>query len=160
MAPAAEPHRIRRARPEDLEALKTIEDDAFEPARRVSTDSLRRSLRSPSQRVDIVEADGQVVAFAVTWPRARTWRIYDLAVRPGHQGRGLGRALLDAVEEAARAAGAERIVLEADAKRPDLVQFYERRGYRAVRTLQGFYGPGLDAIRVAKMLPGRPEHGS
>jgi ribosomal protein S18 acetylase RimI-like enzyme len=144
--------RIRHARSHDLAALLELETRAFDPRRRASVRSLRRSLASAHQRVLVAEEGGAVAAFAVVWLHRRTWRIYDLAVDPDRQGRGLGRALMARVEADARQADVARLVLEADAKDTRLGSFYVRRGYRATARRQGYYGPRRDAIRYEKAL--------
>ncbi|MGS2615779.1 GNAT family N-acetyltransferase [Micromonospora sp. LZ34] len=78
---------------------------------------------------------------------AELTRVY---VRPGHRGRGGGAALLAAVEQRARAAGADRIRLDT---RGDLVEaraLYARHGYVEI--------PAFSADRYAehwfeKLLP-------
>jgi ribosomal protein S18 acetylase RimI-like enzyme len=141
--------RVRAARDGDLDALWRIEQDAFEPHRRASRESLKRSLESPHQRVWVAEAGRDVVAFLIVWFRSRTWRVYDVAVKPGMQGLGYGRALMAVAERTARATGAERVVLEADAER---TSYYERMGYVVTHDLTHFYGEGKHAVRLEKRV--------
>ncbi|MFC7386777.1 GNAT family N-acetyltransferase [Sphaerisporangium rhizosphaerae] len=53
-------------------------------------------------------------------------------VAPSHRGSGVARALLAAAEEAARALGAPRIILQTGDRQPDAVRVYEREGYTRV----------------------------
>ncbi|MFF4418232.1 GNAT family N-acetyltransferase [Streptosporangium sp. NPDC001559] len=53
-------------------------------------------------------------------------------VAPSHRGTGVARALITAAEEAARALGAPRIVLQTGDRQPDAVRLYEREGYTAI----------------------------
>lgn len=53
-----------------------------------------------------------------------------LTVRPDMQARGLGRALLDRIEELARERGARRVTMTVIPLRQTLVAWYERRGFR------------------------------
>lgn len=50
-------------------------------------------------------------------------------VAPGMRGRGVGRALLDALEAEARALGARRLVLETGPRQPEAIALYERAGF-------------------------------
>ncbi|MFE1147827.1 GNAT family N-acetyltransferase [Streptomyces albidoflavus] len=86
-----------------------------------------------------VGADGQVVGWACCGPRdtpgdgpgAGEGEVYALYVRPDLLGRGVGRALLDAVHEEAARRGWGTLVLwvvEANARAR---RFYEAAGYRA-----------------------------
>ncbi len=82
----------------------------------------------------VVDHEGRVVAVASALPaptghrpRRRSWRLRGMAVEPGHQRRGLGTVLLDAVVAQARDLGAE--VLWA-AGRDSALGFYRRRGWQ------------------------------
>jgi ribosomal protein S18 acetylase RimI-like enzyme len=57
------------------------------------------------------------------------WRIRGMATAPSHRGRGVGSAVLHALLDYARAAGAERIWCNA---RTPAISLYERAGLRVV----------------------------
>jgi ribosomal protein S18 acetylase RimI-like enzyme len=59
--------------------------------------------------------------------------IHDLAVRPGHRGKGIGRALLTAAEDLARQRGCCKITLEVQDDNLPARQLYERFGFEDVR---------------------------
>ncbi len=61
--------------------------------------------------------------------------IHRLAVRPDHQGKGLGKRLLVFAEGCAKAAGASSIRLDVFKSNPGAVSLYERSGYQAVGTV-------------------------
>jgi GNAT superfamily N-acetyltransferase len=58
-------------------------------------------------------------------------------VAPGARGRGLGRQLLEALEEEARSLGYARIRLDTGARQPEARAMYERAGYHAVDDYNG-----------------------
>jgi len=60
---------------------------------------------------------------------ATTVEIKRMYVRPAARRTGLGRALLDALEAQARAAGAERVVLETGTEQHEAAGLYEAAGY-------------------------------
>jgi ribosomal protein S18 acetylase RimI-like enzyme len=71
-----------------------------------------------------------------TWV-ADTWRtgprigeIESLSVRPGHRDRGLGSALMDALERELAALGVADLIVGALAGNEDALRLYRRRGYR------------------------------
>jgi GNAT superfamily N-acetyltransferase len=51
-------------------------------------------------------------------------------VAPAARGRGVGRAILDALEDLAREVGYARLRLETGARQPAAMRMYERAGYR------------------------------
>ena len=61
-----------------------------------------------------------------------------LTVRPDMQARGLGRALLDRIEQLARERGATRVAMTVIPLRQTLVAWYERRGFRPTGEVRPF----------------------
>jgi GNAT superfamily N-acetyltransferase len=57
-----------------------------------------------------------------------------LAVAPGMQRSGIGRALLEAAEDHGRRHGCTRMTLKTGSIRPELLTYYANKGYRADRT--------------------------
>jgi len=89
-----------------------------------------------------------------------------LAVRPGQQDRGLGRAMLEHAEAAGRAWGAQTARMTVVSMRDNLIAWYERRGYRRTGAVEAFpyddarFGtplrPDLAFIILEKALTGAP----
>ncbi|MEU0125835.1 GNAT family N-acetyltransferase [Streptomyces albidoflavus] len=116
---------------------------------------------------------GQVAGWACCGPRdipgdgpgAGEGEVYALYVRPDLLGRGVGRALLDAVHDEAAARGWGALVLwvvEANARAR---RFYEAAGYRADGGAQSeeYAGVAVREVRyrrVAGPFPGGPGHRS
>jgi ribosomal protein S18 acetylase RimI-like enzyme len=65
------------------------------------------------------------------------YELAKMAVIPGHQGQGLGRALLDAAIERARAAGAHRIWLETNSALGPALSLYRSFGFKQVPAPHG-----------------------
>jgi GNAT superfamily N-acetyltransferase len=76
------------------------------------------------------------------------FEVVEIAVRPDHQGRGIGSRVHDRLLEEA---GWPRALLTARADDPDVRAFYERRGWRAVKV-----GVRLGGGDQAWALYGRP----
>lgn len=92
--------------------------------------------------------DGEeLVGYACSGPIPLTRASHDLywiAVRPGRQGRGIGRLLLAEVEARVRSAGGRRIYVDTST-RPQYAPtraFYLGCGYRLAAELPDFYAPG------------------
>jgi GNAT superfamily N-acetyltransferase len=75
------------------------------------------------------------VTFAGTRLTAEVKRMY---VAPSARGRGLARAMLARLEETARDAGVEAMVLETGIRQPEAIALYESAGYTPVPGF-GFY---------------------
>ena len=93
------------------------------------------------------EPVGALTAHALPMTRAAAWElfIYDLAVRPDWQRRGVGRALLEHLITAADPATTTSIFVPADDEDTHALDFY-----RAV-------GGTAEAVTIFSFLPGRSE---
>jgi ribosomal protein S18 acetylase RimI-like enzyme len=102
--------------------VQSYAGDAFGGGRPLATDVAARlvpGLRAhPTTLVLLAFADGRPVGAAICFVGFSTFaarplvNVHDLAVLPDVRGRGIGRALLVAVEERARARGCCKITLE------------------------------------------------
>ena len=73
--------------------------------------------------------DGRVIATVMGgYDGHRGW-LYKLAVAPAHRRRGIGRRMVEAVEQALRARGCPKINLQVFSTNRDVVAFYERLGF-------------------------------
>ena len=96
----------------------------------------------------VAEQDGLVVGYASVTRR----HLENLFVDPGVQGRGVGAALLRAVE--ARIEGSGPITLHCLQVNVDARRFYERHGYAHVRDVEvRYHGRTLPAWLLARPRP-------
>ncbi len=72
-----------------------------------------------------------------------------LAVQPGYQRRGVGRALLEWLHSSARTAGTFLVHLEVRSGNEPAMAFYKRLGFRKSGARRGYYGGREDAVRMA-----------
>lgn len=147
--------RLRPGVPEDIAALFDLEHQVF-TTDRLSQKSLRNFLTSPNARLLVAERDGIFAGYALILfrPNSAVARLYSIAVVPTSAGRGIGRALLAAAEDAACARGCRTIRLEVEAHNTGAVRIYEKTGYRFRGRASGYYDNGGDALRFEKPLGG------
>ena len=97
------------------------------------------------------------VCFGATPATDGTYDLYWLAVDPAAQGRGVGTALVRAVEEKLVGRGARLLVVETSS-RPDYEgtrRFYARSGYTEAARVRDFYAPADDRIVLTTRLTTR-----
>lgn len=95
--------------------------------------------------------------FGATPATDGTWDLYWLAVDPAAQGRGVGTALVRAVEQKLLDRGARLLVVETSS-RPDYEgtrRFYARSGYTEAARVRDFYAPADDRIVLTTRLTTR-----
>jgi ribosomal protein S18 acetylase RimI-like enzyme len=88
-----------------------------------------RKLEVQGELFLVGEIEGKVVATAMGgYEGHRGWINY-LAVDPGMRRRGLGRMMMDRIEEGLRALGCPKINLQVRESNLDVIRFYENIGY-------------------------------
>jgi GNAT superfamily N-acetyltransferase len=151
--------RIRRLELEEIDVVRPLWTAMLEHHRSVTPDMRVRSpddswprrrveygrwLADPGSFALLAEDDGQPLGYAVvhvtdgddTWDTGdRRADLESLSVAPAARGRGVGGALLDAVDEELDRLGVTDMFLGVVATNLDAVRFYERRGLRPYLTV-------------------------
>lgn len=125
----------------DADAFRTLNEawiTAFftlEDADRAVIDDPWASMITPGGAVLLAEVGGVVVGGVGLLPahRAGDVELVKMAVDPTHQGHGIGRRLMSAAIERARALGFRRVTLESNARLASAVHLYEAYGFRHLR---------------------------
>jgi GNAT superfamily N-acetyltransferase len=94
--------------------------------------------RSPEVECFFVDVDGEVVGFAQYYAGAEAGPDgggMDLVLLPAARGRGIGRAVVDAMVTHVRGLGWRRFVVDPDVANPDGVAFWRRVGFEMVRVV-------------------------
>jgi len=79
-------------------------------------------------------------------------RLYSLASQPESRGKGVGTALVEATEAAAKQRRCTTLRLEVRTDNASAIKLYERLGYRCIASLPGYYQDGADGWRYEKRL--------
>jgi ribosomal protein S18 acetylase RimI-like enzyme len=150
--PPLTPVTIRQARESDLDALEALEREAF-AGDRLSRRSLKKFVFAGGRLLAATGADGLAGYALVTWRKnGRRARLYSIAVQARKAGRGVGQALLEAVEARALAEGCEAVRLEVREDNKRAIGLYERLGYRCFGRIEDYYEDGAPALRLEKRV--------
>ena len=126
---------IRDARVADADEIARLLDQLGYPSAVGAVAARLERLAIVGDRVVVAELEGHVVGLAhlhVTPALERdrpAAKIGALVVDETHRGRGVGRALVEAVEQEARTRGCELLFLTTAASRDEAHVFYERLGF-------------------------------
>jgi predicted N-acetyltransferase YhbS len=111
---------------------------------------------SKGNAVTLVEADraGEIRGYAMVSFHHNTSlaRLYSIAVAPRWRGKGVGRALLRAAEDAARLESAAYMRLEVRAEDKEAQAFYRKLGYKPFGYHSQYYDDNADAVRMDKII--------
>ena len=148
------PRIVRTATSADIPALVRLENQSF-PTDRLSSRNFRYML-SKGNAVTVVETDrdGEIRGYALVLFHRGTplARLYSIAVAPRWRGKGIGRVLMKAAEEAARDRDAAYMRLEVRADDKETQEFYKRLGYRPFGYHSQYYEDQADAVRMDKVI--------
>jgi ribosomal protein S18 acetylase RimI-like enzyme len=153
--------RIRSPSLPDRDAIAAVIDQGpFRPEERSCALELLDAALGRADTYEALVADepgvGPIgyICFGATPMTEATYDVYWLAIRPDHQGRGVGGRLLAETERVLGERGARIIRVETSSLEGQggALRFYRRAEYQQVGLIEGFYRPGDDLVTLAKRL--------
>lgn len=139
---------IRLATARDAAHLATMSRDLIEQGLGWSWTAPRiaRHVRSPESVVLVAETDGYVLGFAIMRFGDEEGHLDLLAVKPGNRRLGVGRWLVEWLEQSALVAGISVIYLEVRAGNTGARRFYEKLGFQSIKCVPGYYSGRETAV--------------
>lgn len=133
----------RDATPDDVDEIVRVinlayrVEDFFVNGDRTNRPEIEAWMGEPGNSIIVVESPlGRELAACVCIDvHGGAGHFAMLSVDPSHQGRGIARLLVSAVEEHCRRAGCDELQLEVVDLRTELPPFYERFGFQAAETV-------------------------
>ena len=138
----------------DLEAVHAVEAALFPDPWSVETFWSELAHVPETRHYVVAEDAGEVVGYAGLVATGHQADVQTLAVRAGHQGRGLGGELLRALLDEARRRGAGEVLLEVRAENAAAQQLYARHGFERIGVRRGYYRPGGTDAHVLRLRLG------
>ena len=140
--------RIERVTWKDLRAVAAIQKASFRPGLAYGITALALLRLMPGVGFLVARTNDRPVAGSVIADRSHgDLRIMNLAVHPDARRRGIGTALLQAIE-AAMPGG--NVMLMAEEWNTDAQRLYERDGYIRKGLSKDYYGRGRHGVRMTK----------
>ncbi|MGN8246936.1 ribosomal protein S18-alanine N-acetyltransferase [Cellulomonas soli] len=132
--------RLRDLTLEDVPALDVLEKQLFGPGA-WSRQGLADEIVGPGRWYVGAELGGRLVGYAGLWFDGQDAQVMTVGTAQAHQGRGVGRLLLDALVERARTLGAEVLLLEVRVDNEPALRLYAAAGFEQLGRRRGYYQP-------------------
>jgi ribosomal protein S18 acetylase RimI-like enzyme len=149
---------LRLAKPKDAAAIASLSRDAIEYGLqwRWTPTRVAASIHASNVNVLLACVHGNIAGFAIMRYGDDIAHLDLLAVAPPYRRAGVGRQLLEWLEECAVVAGIFNVALEVRAGNEGAQFFYKRMGYRTLLHLPGYYQGVEAALRMGRDLSRRP----
>ncbi len=140
----------------DADRLFELDRVCFDAGVAYSLREFRSLLRS-SKTFCILAEDGDslagfVIAQEAVIRKSRGGHVVTIDVAPAFRRRGIGRLLMERVEERLRTAGADWLRLEVAVNNSAAAEFYSGLGFEAIGRIPDYYHGSIDAIVMEKPL--------
>lgn len=153
LGPEQAPLKVRRGLVDDLDPVMIVMNNAFEDGfgERWTRSQCAGIMPMSGVRMTVADQAGDIIGFSLMRTVLDESELLLLAVSPDHQGRGIGRLLLDDFLMQGQSAGANRLHLEVrDGNRA--VTLYDRAGFHIVGRRRDYYrapnGNSYDALTM------------
>lgn len=143
---------IRKMTPEDIKQVAQIEAESFSMP--WSETSFLESIKRDDTIFLVAEskedADATILGYIGMYVAFEEGEITNVAVGAMHRGHGIGQSLVEAMIDAAKAKGLERIVLEVRVSNAHAISLYKRNEFTNLGIRKKFYErPVEDAMIMA-----------
>lgn len=144
---------FRPALTSDLDDLVKLEELSFKYDR-LSRRRLRHWIKASNGALIIAVEKQQLLGYGLALLHSGTnlARLYSLAVKPGAQGKGIGKALVNELENAATKTGRLFMRLEVAKHNKSAIHLYQQLGYHVFGEYTDYYEDHSDAVRMQKRI--------
>jgi len=149
--------RLRPYQPSDFESLYRIDQACFPREIAYGSTEMKFYLRAKDSLCLIAEVEGSVAGFIMTEQSSELAHVITLDVQEPYRRRNIGSRLLEAAEQTAAAQGARLMYLETATTNKAAIALWKKHGYRELGRIKDYYGRGLDAFNMHKLLYDVPE---
>ena len=134
---------------EDIGQIVLLERECFSVP--WSRESFEDVLKYPFLGGFCIRSGDELAGYGVYHCLFEDSEVLDIAVAPAFRRRGIGRKLLDLMEQEVRSRGAERFMLEVRLSNITAQALYKRSGFEVTGTRRNYYkNPTEDAVLMEK----------
>ncbi len=150
--------RLRDGVAADLGKLFELDRVCFDEGVAYSLREFRSLLRSQKTLCIVAEDEGELAGFAIAQEtvvhKSRGGHIVTIDIAPNFRRRGIGRILMEQIQERLRAVGAVWLRLEVAVNNFAASEFYVGLGFAPIGRIANYYHGSVDALVMEKALAG------
>jgi ribosomal-protein-alanine N-acetyltransferase len=149
--------KLRASRPDEFQLLWQLDQQCFPRGIAYTQRELRHYMTAPGTFTLVAEANSDdtssLAGFIVGQRHKRgLGHVVTIDVDPRFRRGGVGTRMMQAAEQRLQSEGCHSVFLETAVDNETAISFYQRLGYRILRTLPRYYMGDLDAFLMAKDL--------
>ena len=141
---------IRQWTKEDIGVIAEMERRCFHDA--WTEEMLSDTLRYPIYNCFLAEERGQVYGYCCLIVVCEDAEVGNIAVDTPFRGRGVGKALMEAMHQCAKEKGATQVFLEVRVSNENAIALYKKFGYESYGIRARYYEDGEDAMVMKRTL--------
>ena len=144
--------RLRPYQPADFETLYRIDQACFPKGIAYGRSELKMYLGSEGSQCLLAEVSDEVAGYILTDQSSQVGHIVTIDVLEPYRRMNVGSLLLGIAERESAARGVRLMVLETATANKAAIAFWLKHGYRRFAKAKNYYGRGLDAFRMHKVI--------
>lgn len=141
---------IREWTKEDIPVIADMERRCFHDA--WTEEMLSDTLRYPIYNCFLAEEGGQVCGYCCLIVVCEDAEVGNIAVDTPFRGKGIGKALMEAMHQRAKEKGATQSFLEVRVSNANAIALYKKFGYESYGIRARYYEDGEDAMVMKRAL--------
>lgn len=141
---------LREWKKEDVEKIVQIEEACFPDP--WSKEMFFDAFSLPICHGVVAEEEGEVIGYACQTVLFEDAELLNIAVSPQHRKKGVGRAIIEKIEQKATELGAERLLLEVRVGNEAALSLYRSFGFEDLSVRKRYYEDGEDALVMQKII--------
>ena len=143
--------RLRTWEEKDIHAIAEIEQRCF-PSDAWTEAMLVDGMKMPYSWSVLAEEGGQVCGYCCLIVVCEDAEVGNIAVDTPFRGKGIGKALMDAMHQRAKEKGATQSFLEVRVSNANAIALYKKFGYESYGIRARYYEDGEDAMVMKRAL--------
>jgi len=143
--------KIRKMKIADIDSVFSLEESLFDNGWTIAQFQYELN-ENPISEHFVILKENEIVGYIVFWITFESSTICKVGILPKYQKHGLGTLLMNKMYEVLKKNEVETSTLEVSLINKNAIKFYLSHGYNEVVIKKDYYGEGIDALYMMKVL--------